>query len=536
MLDVCVSPQPVNIGGERKMAPSTKIVPALGVVDLMQMTTQALWVHDAPLKQLPYMDDDALKALSKKNIKTVHAVRKMDPEKRAKVLPDLTPAQWEEIEAVCSLMPNVTLDVEAGVEDEEDVFEGDIVRVRVQLNRLEEDGEGAEVKGRVQLEGSEDKAAADVGEKGVVGGVSVKKEKALEEKEDAASVPSSSTKIIDDRALTEDELADLVPIPQPKRQTSTSGTAPLVHAPYFPYEKREKWMALLVQMDPADRNRPRHIVSFQRVPNLVDRQTVDLRFQAPPVEGAGGKGWQEHIYTLHVLCDSYAGVDRAQHIVLRVKKVKKEEEKGEDDTREEPIRHEKSFFEKLLNPDEEYEAKWSDPPLLTYRCAALRLPLLTSHSALLSSVCLVSGCWQVLPVVRVVLGAGAERGGARAVGRVPVQLPALARLLAGVRGARARRGGARHAARHRRRGARGHAGGQPRGRRLRIGVRVAARAAARGAAASAEAQEGQRRAGGSHPNRGGRGGRGGAGQEAGEGGAHQGRLRAWHGRGGRAGR
>ena len=363
MLDVCVSPQPVLVNGERKMAPSNKLIPALGTVDLMQMITQAMWVHDSPLKQLPHIDDDAIKSLHKKNIRSVHAVRKMDAEKRAKVLPDLTPAQWEEIDAVCSLMPNVTMEVEAGVEDEEDVFEGDIVRVRVGLQRLEEDGEGAEVKGREQLDGTGDEEKGGGGGGGDKVGPLKKERGTGEEKEDsaAASVPSSSTKIIDDSALTEEELADLVPIAPTKKTQATEGVAPLVHAPYFPYEKREKWMAILVEMDPIDRTRSRAIVAFARVPTLVDRQSVDLRFQAPPVEGAGGKGWQERVYQLHVLCDSYAGVDRGQQVMLKVKKVKKEEKEGEEESKEEPVKHEKSFFEKLLlpDPDEVYESKWS---------------------------------------------------------------------------------------------------------------------------------------------------------------------------------
>ena len=408
MLDVCVSPQPAMMGGERVMAPSHKVVPALGVVDLMQMITQAMWIHDSPLRQLPHITDDVLKALLKKNIKSVHAVRKMDADKRAKILPDLTASQWEEIDAVCSLMPNLMLDVETGVEDEEDVYEGDIVRVRVNLQRLEEDGEGAEVKGREQLDGTgeDDK----VPEKGVTAGVFAKKERALgEEKEETASIPSSSTKIIDDSTLTEDELADLVPISTAQKQQASSGSAPLVHAPYFPYEKREKWMALLVEMDPVERSKPRAIISFARVPNLADKQSVDLRFRAPPVEGQGTRGWQERVYQLHVLCDSYAGVDRAQQVLLRVKKVRKEEKDGEGDELKAAVKapEHKSFFEKLLmpDPDEVYDSKWYYLGCASFWELALNGVVLTLLAVFLFNFLHSRGYWQVWvePVLDVVV-------------------------------------------------------------------------------------------------------------------------------------
>ena len=245
MLDVCVMPQPVmGPDGIPRQAPSSKIVPALGVVDLMQMVTQALWVHENPLKQLPHIGEEQVRALMKKNVRSVVAVTKMDADKRAKVLPELTAEQWAEIDAVCACMPDVRVDVEAGVEDEEDVYEGDIVRVHVQLTRESLAGQDEEVAGREQMDGQEEEEKAADAKKPTA---TTKKEPALpnskaEEKEDGSSVPSQSTKVIDDTNLTEDELADLVPIPTVKKQNDTTGNSPAVHAPYFPFEKREKWM------------------------------------------------------------------------------------------------------------------------------------------------------------------------------------------------------------------------------------------------------------------------------------------------------
>ena len=409
MLDVCVMPQPVmGPDGIPRQAPSTKIVPALGVVDLMQMVTQSLWVHENPLKQLPYIGEEEVRALMKKNVRSVVAVTKMDGEKRQKVLPELTAEQWKEIDAVCACMPDVRVDVAAGVEDEEDVYEGDIVRVHVQLTRESLAGQDEEVAGREQMDGQEEEE-----QKADKKPSASKKEPALptksEEKEDGSSVPSQSTKVIDDTNLTEDELADLVPIAVVKKQDDTTGVAPAVHAPYFPFEKREKFMCLLVEMDAVDRSKPRHIIAFTRVPALSQQQTVDLRFQAPPVEGGGAKGWQEHVYKLYVLCDSYVGMDRQQTIVVKVKKVRKPQAGVQDELKEdeavEETKDEKSFLERMLNPDEEYESKWSENNTQTHSYTA---PLPHGHApgcivllttSLLPCVCCVSSgtCWAVRP-------------------------------------------------------------------------------------------------------------------------------------------
>ena len=365
MLDVCVMPQPVmGPDGIPRQSPSTKIVPALGVVDLMQMVTQSLWVHENPLKQLPHIGEDEVRALMKKNVRSIVAVTKMDDEKRQKVLPELTAEQWKEIDAVCACMPDVRVDVTAGVEDEEDVYEGDIVRVHVQLTRESLAGQVEEVASREQMDGQEEEEKAADTKKPA--SATAKKEPALpsskaEEKEDGSSVPSQSTKVIDDTNLTEDQLADLVPMPVVKKADDATGVSPAVHAPYFPFEKREKWMLLLVSMDAVDRTKPRHIVSFTRAPPLSQQQTVDLRFQAPPVEGGGAKGWQEHVYKLYVLCDSYVGMDRQQTIVVKVKKVRKPQAgTAADELKEEADepKDDKSFLERMLNPDEEYESKW----------------------------------------------------------------------------------------------------------------------------------------------------------------------------------
>ena len=409
MLDVCVMPQPVmGPDGVPRNAPSTKVVPALGVVDLMQMVTQALWVHETPLKQLPHVGEEEVRQLMKKNVRSIVAVTKMDEEKRAKVLPELTAQQWRDIDAVCACLPDVRVDVQAGVEDEEDVYEGDIVRVHVQLTRESLAGQDEEVAGREQMDGQEEEA-----EKAKPAAAANKKESALvtkgEEKEDGSSVPSQSTKVIDDTNLTEDQLADLVPLPVVKKADDRAGVAPAVHAPYFPFEKREKWMALLVEMDAVDRAKPRHIVSFARVPALSQQQSVDLRFQAPPVEGGGAKGWQEHTYKLYVLCDSYTGVDRQQNVVVRVKKVRKtagpapgdELKEGGD---EEEVKDEKSFLERMLNPDEEYESKWYLLGCASIWELLLNMVVLTLLAVFLFNFLHSRGYWQqyVSPVLDVV--------------------------------------------------------------------------------------------------------------------------------------
>merc|ERR1711972_1203494 len=70
-----------------------------------------------------------------------------------------------------------------------------------------------------------------------------------------------------------------------------------VHAPFFPEAKYEEWWIFLVEGSPSTR-----IITFERIRSTERHFDEKLRFQI----SRPGK----HKLDLHVLCDSYAGLDK----------------------------------------------------------------------------------------------------------------------------------------------------------------------------------------------------------------------------------
>ncbi|KAK5986397.1 DNaJ domain (Prokaryotic heat shock protein) [Trichostrongylus colubriformis] len=86
----------------------------------------------------------------------------------------------------------------------------------------------------------------------------------------------------------------------------------LVHCPHFPAEKYEWWWLVLTMWDKKQR---RLVCPTVACKTLVDEQTVEMRFAAPPVKGM-------YNYQLSVRSDSYMDCDYNKDIKLEVKEAK----------------------------------------------------------------------------------------------------------------------------------------------------------------------------------------------------------------------
>ncbi|KAK6016653.1 hypothetical protein OSTOST_17863, partial [Ostertagia ostertagi] len=86
----------------------------------------------------------------------------------------------------------------------------------------------------------------------------------------------------------------------------------LVHCPHFPSEKYEWWWLVLTMWDKKQR---RLVCPTVACKTLVDEQTVEMRFSAPPVKGI-------YNYQLAVRSDSYMDCDYNKDIKLEVKEAK----------------------------------------------------------------------------------------------------------------------------------------------------------------------------------------------------------------------
>jgi len=116
-------------------------------IQFSQYITQALWLKDSNLMQLPHITDEEIKHVlkGKNGVKTLSKYI-ATPNEEKKGLADLTPAQKEDVLTCCKIIPNLTVDTKIFVDDDEnsDVYEGDLCTVRVNLTREHlEEGEKA---------------------------------------------------------------------------------------------------------------------------------------------------------------------------------------------------------------------------------------------------------------------------------------------------------------------------------------------------------------------------------------------------------
>lgn len=94
-----------------------------------------------------------------------------------------------------------------------------------------------------------------------------------------------------------------------RRHVAEGGKAPPVHAPHFPVQKKaEEWWVVLKAED--ERINP-WVFMMEKVTDQSQVSKTEVKFPAPPLAGA-------YKYTVHVVSDSYVGLDHAAPFVLEV--------------------------------------------------------------------------------------------------------------------------------------------------------------------------------------------------------------------------
>ncbi|KAL0400683.1 UNVERIFIED_CONTAM: DnaJ protein ERDJ2A [Sesamum latifolium] len=113
--------------------------PAVGVVELSQCIVQAVPLSarraegTAPFLQLPHFNDDIIKKISRKKVRTFQEFQDMSIQERAELLSqvaELSPPEVQDVEKVMELIPSITVDVTCETEGEEGIQEGDVVTVQ----------------------------------------------------------------------------------------------------------------------------------------------------------------------------------------------------------------------------------------------------------------------------------------------------------------------------------------------------------------------------------------------------------------------
>lgn len=308
--------------------------PANGCIELMQNLTQAMWFNENPLHQIPFLSSKEIRMSQRKNLHTLDRFKTATMEKKQKVFSTPDENQWVEIERVANELPDMQLDYNCVCEDEEGIYENDIVKLTVTLTRLapgqlDENGAVMRLAGdEVDVGGDDGSTFEDVGEAD---------DSLVHKGEDDDKEESE----IDRK---ERQLLESLPVAAAKASRFKEGDGKLVHAPFFPFPHHERWVVMLMEKTKKS-VRP---LAVQRVPRFADTSSVDMHIRV------GQKGI--YSYEIHAKCDSYVGCDVAVPFKITVKRMGR----AEIERREEQIQKgkEHGLDEEEDEEEEEEEGVW----------------------------------------------------------------------------------------------------------------------------------------------------------------------------------
>lgn len=309
----------------------------MGCIELMQMITQAMAPGSSPLLQLPFLTSKEIRLAGKKRLDTLEAFRAADDEKRQKIYPGHSDAEWKRIKEVCDRLPDLAMECHTAVDGEDGIFEGDLVTIRVTLERIQP-GVTRKTQSRkiaTAVDGEEPADTADEKDEVDDSVVSDSLPTSPEDDEDA--------KLVDQR---ERKLLDSLPVAKaPPSKFGKDNQQVAVHSAFYAFPKVEKWVLLLFQ---KNKNKTLSLLAIQKVPDFREKEVVELRMKV------GEKGvWP---YELHAKCDSYVGCDVSLNFKITVNKLSK----AEEDRRDERFAKSKlvGLDEDEDAPEKAYEGKW----------------------------------------------------------------------------------------------------------------------------------------------------------------------------------
>lgn len=124
----------LNISLDQRFVTST-----CHILEFSQLVTQAIWFHDpqAVARQVPHLTERQLRVLAKQKtaITTSAQLKELDDDKKAELLRDLPEAARADVETVIQNIADVDVQLKWDVEDEEGIYENDVINLTVRVER-----------------------------------------------------------------------------------------------------------------------------------------------------------------------------------------------------------------------------------------------------------------------------------------------------------------------------------------------------------------------------------------------------------------
>ena len=105
--------------------------PALSAMEMSQMSVQAIWDKDPPLRQVPHFSSEIIQSLKKAGVETLFEFMEMEDDDREKLVP-LDNKDMADVAKYVNRYPNVDVQYELSTEE---VRQGESIVVRVVLER-----------------------------------------------------------------------------------------------------------------------------------------------------------------------------------------------------------------------------------------------------------------------------------------------------------------------------------------------------------------------------------------------------------------
>ncbi|ORX98893.1 Sec63-domain-containing protein [Basidiobolus meristosporus CBS 931.73] len=117
------------------------LTPALAAMELAQMSVQAQWDRDSPLKQVPYFTSKLIQQCQEKNVDSVFEIMELEDADRDQLFKGMEARQVREIARFVNRYPNIELNFE--IQDPEELTTDSSVTMKISLEREgdEEDDE-----------------------------------------------------------------------------------------------------------------------------------------------------------------------------------------------------------------------------------------------------------------------------------------------------------------------------------------------------------------------------------------------------------
>ncbi|KAI4201629.1 MAG: hypothetical protein LQ350_003108 [Teloschistes chrysophthalmus] len=290
----------------------------LSAYHISQNLIQGIPPDASPLVQLPYITPSIAREIEGSNAQdhfTIQEFMSFPEYKRRKLATErpnvLSPSQYNTAVAVARQLPLLHIEkVFFKVVGEKFVTTSSLVQMVVKARVIPPGSANIAPVNELDLEDVD----PDEGDVDALLGRKTKKAKVLDNTNDGRDASSPST-TKEDKPL------------QP----------PLAYAPYFPRDHSPRWHVFLADSKQGKMAVPPFTFTTFNKPLFNDAdgrptfnmQTFKCQFQAPPQAG-------KYPFTMHMICDSYVGMDGKTDVVLEVEESNKATEVAEEDEISEP--------------------------------------------------------------------------------------------------------------------------------------------------------------------------------------------------------